>query len=67
MGVCYFEMKDYQSAIHSFEESLRLEDSSDVHVNLAVAHIQFNGNKNDALKHFRAAANLSPEDVEIQV
>ncbi|KAG0044607.1 hypothetical protein BGZ83_010166 [Gryganskiella cystojenkinii] len=67
MGVCYFEMRDYQSAIHSFQESLKLySDNPDVHANLAVAHIQLNGNKNEAFHHFRAAANLAPEDSEIQ-
>ncbi|KAF9436627.1 hypothetical protein BGZ76_003424 [Entomortierella beljakovae] len=67
MGVCYFQLGDYQSSINTFQESLKLSpDHADVHTNIASAHIKLNGNMKEALAHLQAAANLAPQDAEIQ-
>ncbi|KAI1317282.1 hypothetical protein EDD11_008770 [Mortierella claussenii] len=67
MGVCYFQLGDFQSSINSFQESLKLSPHhADVHTNIATAHIKLNGNMNEALSHLQAAANIAPQDAEIQ-
>ncbi len=68
MGVCYFQLGDYQSSINSFQESLKLSPHhADVHTNIASAHIKLNSNLTQALSHLQAAANIAPQDSEIQV
>jgi tetratricopeptide (TPR) repeat protein len=68
MGVCYFQLGDYQSSINSFQESLKLSPHhADAHTNIATAHIKLNKNMTEALNHLRAAANITPQDAEIQV
>ncbi|KAF9109884.1 hypothetical protein BGX27_007027 [Mortierella sp. AM989] len=67
MGVCYFQLGDFQSSINSFHESLKLSPHhADVHTNIASAHIKLNGNMKEALNHLQAAANIAPQDAEIQ-
>ncbi|KAF9171480.1 hypothetical protein BGX21_011540 [Mortierella sp. AD011] len=67
MGVCYFQLGDFQSSINSFQESLKLSPHhADVHTNIASAHIKLNGNMAEALSHLKAAANIAPQDAEIQ-
>ncbi|KAG0300950.1 hypothetical protein BGZ98_008739 [Dissophora globulifera] len=67
MGVCYFELGDFQSSINSFQESLKISPHhADVHTNIASAYIRINGNMKDALTHLQAAANIAPQDAEIQ-
>ncbi|ORZ12446.1 hypothetical protein BCR41DRAFT_307755 [Lobosporangium transversale] len=67
MGVCYFQLGDFQSSINSFQESLKLAPHhADVHTNIATAHIKLNGNMKEALNHLKAAANITPQDAEIQ-
>ncbi|KAF9366762.1 hypothetical protein BGX34_008720 [Mortierella sp. NVP85] len=67
MGVCYFQLGDYQSSINSFQESLKLSPHhADAHTNIATAHIKLNKNMTEALNHLRAAANITPQDAEIQ-
>lgn len=68
MGVCYFQLGDFQSSINSFQESLKLSPHhADVHTNIATAHIKLNSNLAEALRHLQAAANIAPQDAEIQV
>ncbi|KAG0195918.1 neutral amino acid transporter [Mortierella sp. GBA30] len=68
MGVCYFQLRDFQSSINSFQESLKLSPHhADVHTNIATAHINLNGNMDEALRHLKAAANIAPQDAEIQL
>lgn len=68
MGVGYFQLGDYQSSIKSFQESLKLSPHhADVHTNIATAHIKLNNNLQEALNHLQAAANIAPQDAEIQV
>ncbi|KAF9194547.1 hypothetical protein BGZ51_009110 [Haplosporangium sp. Z 767] len=67
MGVCYFQLGDFQSSINAFQESLKLAPHhADVHTNIATAHIKLNGNMTEALNHLKAAANIAPQDAEIQ-
>ncbi|KAF9567685.1 hypothetical protein EC968_003184 [Mortierella alpina] len=67
MGVCYFQLGDFQSSINSFQESLKLSPHhADVHTNIATAHIKLNSNLTQALSHLQAAANIAPQDAEIQ-
>ncbi|KAF9294120.1 hypothetical protein BKA57DRAFT_449455 [Linnemannia elongata] len=67
MGVCYFQLGDFQSSINSFQESLKLSPHhADVHTNIATAHIKLNSNLDEALRHLQAAANIAPQDAEIQ-
>ncbi|KAF9986540.1 hypothetical protein BGZ75_001717 [Mortierella antarctica] len=67
MGVCYFQLGDFQSSINSFQESLKLSPHhADVHTNIATAHIKLNSNMTQALSHLQAAANIAPQDAEIQ-
>ncbi|KAF8980130.1 hypothetical protein BGZ46_004588 [Entomortierella lignicola] len=67
MGICYFQLGDFQSCINSFQESLKLSPHhADVHTNIASAHIKLNGNMKEALNHLQAAANIAPQDSEIQ-
>ncbi|KAG0227181.1 hypothetical protein BGW41_003941 [Actinomortierella wolfii] len=67
MGVGYFQMGDYRSAIRSFQESLKLAPHhADVHTNLATAHIKLDKDFDSALHHLKAAADISPKDAEIQ-
>ncbi|KAG0265034.1 hypothetical protein BG011_005601 [Mortierella polycephala] len=67
MGVCYFQLGDFQSSINTFQESLKLAPHhADVHTNIATAHIKLNGNMAEALNHLKAAANIAPQDAEIQ-
>ncbi|KAG0282727.1 hypothetical protein BGZ97_008873, partial [Linnemannia gamsii] len=67
MGVCYFQLGDFQSSINSFQESLKLSPHhADVHTNIATAHIKLNSNLVEALRHLQAAANIAPQDAEIQ-
>jgi tetratricopeptide (TPR) repeat protein len=68
MGVGYFQLGDYQSSINAFQESLKLSPHhADVHTNIATAHIKLNSNLEEALRHLQAAANIAPQDAEIQV
>ncbi|KAF9095681.1 hypothetical protein BGX23_000092 [Mortierella sp. AD031] len=67
MGVGYFQLGDFQSSINSFQESLKLSPHhADVHTNIATAHIKLNSNLDEALRHLQAAANIAPQDAEIQ-
>ncbi|KAF9974734.1 hypothetical protein BGZ73_001817 [Actinomortierella ambigua] len=67
MGVGYFTMGDYRSAIRAFQESLKLAPHhADVHTNLATAHIKLDKDLDSALHHLQAAADISPNDAEIQ-
>ncbi|KAF8941573.1 hypothetical protein EDD21DRAFT_332018 [Dissophora ornata] len=67
MGVCYFQLGDFQSSINSFQESLKLSPHhADVHTNIASAHIKLNGNMKEAQNHLQAAVNIAPQDAEIQ-
>ncbi|KAF9919696.1 hypothetical protein FBU30_010654 [Linnemannia zychae] len=67
MGIGYFQLGDYQSSINAFQESLKLSPHhADVHTNIATAHIKLNSNLEEALRHLKAAANIAPNDPEIQ-
>ncbi|KAF9911728.1 hypothetical protein EC991_002456 [Linnemannia zychae] len=67
MGVGYFQLGDFQSSINAFQESLKLSPHhADVHTNIATAHIKLNSNLEEALRHLQAAANIAPQDAEIQ-
>ncbi|KAF9120887.1 hypothetical protein BGW39_011002 [Mortierella sp. 14UC] len=58
---------DFQSSINAFQESLKLSPHhADVHTNIATAHIKLNSNLEEALRHLQAAANIAPQDAEIQ-
>ncbi|KAG0261036.1 hypothetical protein DFQ27_003178 [Actinomortierella ambigua] len=67
MGVGYFMMGDYRSAIRSFEESLKLNPArADAHTNIATAHVKLNKDLDLAQHHLQAAADITPDDAEVQ-
>ncbi|KAL7411408.1 hypothetical protein BDY24DRAFT_138432 [Mrakia frigida] len=66
-GVVEYCLKDHESAISSWLESIAFEpENADAHTNLASAYILSTPPKGDfAEKHLRAALSLNPLDPEI--
>ncbi|KAG9016700.1 hypothetical protein FRB90_002455 [Tulasnella sp. 427] len=66
-GVTCYHTKDFQAAIESWKESIKLQpDSPDAHTNLASAYLMMPMSRPDlALQHLRTASDLAPEDAEI--
>nr|GAT42938.1 TPR-like protein [Mycena chlorophos] len=66
LGVTHYHLKDYESAISSWKQSLELQPSADAHTNLASAYIMSPAARPDlALHHLHTAVSLSPDDAEI--
>ncbi|KIJ55350.1 hypothetical protein M422DRAFT_57828 [Sphaerobolus stellatus SS14] len=68
LGVTYYHLKDFKSAIEAWEECVALSpNSADAHTNLASAYILSpdNARPDLAIQHLQIASELAPEDPEI--
>ncbi|KAK0522073.1 hypothetical protein OC842_006575 [Tilletia horrida] len=68
LGVCQYHAKDLTAAIESWNRVIELSpSSSDAHMNIASAFVMSVPPRPDlAIDHLKTAANLNPEDAEIQ-
>ncbi|KAJ2060514.1 hypothetical protein GGI17_003715 [Coemansia sp. S146] len=66
-GVCEYSLGHTDAAISSWEQSLALDSSrADVHANIGNAYFLNKRDSESALSHMQQAAELAPEDAEIQ-
>ncbi|KAJ2877824.1 hypothetical protein H4R27_006060 [Coemansia aciculifera] len=66
-GVCEYSLGHTDAAIDSWEQSLALDSSrADVHANIGNAYFLNKRDSKSALSHMKQAAELAPEDAEIQ-
>ncbi|CDS02203.1 uncharacterized protein SPSC_02273 [Sporisorium scitamineum] len=68
LGVCLYHDRNLSGAIDAWNESLELApDSADAHTNLASAYVLSKPSRPDlAVSHLKTAAEITPEDPEIQ-
>ncbi|KAK0546785.1 hypothetical protein OC845_004413 [Tilletia horrida] len=68
LGVCQYHAKDLTGAIASWNRVIELSpNSSDAHMNIASAYVMSVPPRPDlAVDHLKTAANISPQDAEIQ-
>ncbi|SHO79656.1 Uncharacterized protein MSYG_4006 [Malassezia sympodialis ATCC 42132] len=68
LGICQYQERDLVGAIESWKAALAIApDSPDAHTNLASAYIMSKPPQGElALSHLKTAAELSPDDGEIQ-
>lgn len=65
LGWCYLKSNDYEKAIDTFIEALKLEKSFTVFRSLGYAHL-FSKDYEKALKYFKLALKLNPKSEEIK-
>ncbi len=60
LGVCYFKLEQYETAIERFKRAVHLHPSSAIdYANIGINHKML-GNKAEAVKHFELALGLDP-------